>query len=94
MAGNDRSIKRAIYLSTAIMSAPRKLVTLGMFIIDEFSFLDAAGKPTGHTLSPQEGSTSRLARIRLLILLFLHFRLGEAVLIPTSAPASGKVSLP
>ena len=37
------------------MSEPRKLVTLGMFIIDEFSFLDAAGKPTaGHTLSPQE----------------------------------------
>jgi hypothetical protein len=43
------------------MSEPRKLVTLGMFIIDEFSFLDAAGEPTGRTLSPQEGSTPRFA---------------------------------
>ena len=73
------------------MSEPRKLVTLGMFIIDEFSFLDAAGKPTGRNLSAQEkSSTSRFARIRPLILLFLQFRLGEAVLIPTSAPASGE----
>lgn len=29
-------------------------VTLGMFIIDEFAFLDDHGQPTGRTLAPQE----------------------------------------
>ncbi|KAI0303136.1 Ribokinase-like protein [Russula brevipes] len=36
------------------MSGTRKFVSLGMFIIDEFAFLDAEGHPTGRTLSPQE----------------------------------------
>ncbi|KAI0254290.1 Ribokinase-like protein [Lactifluus subvellereus] len=36
------------------MSGTRNFVSLGMFIIDEFAFLDAAGKPTGRTLPPQE----------------------------------------
>ncbi|KAI0301807.1 Ribokinase-like protein [Multifurca ochricompacta] len=36
------------------MSGTRKFVSLGMFIIDEFTFLDVTGKPTGRTLSPQE----------------------------------------
>jgi hypothetical protein len=42
--------------STAIstMSTTRKFVSLGMFIIDEFAFADAAGKPNGRSLSPQE----------------------------------------
>jgi hypothetical protein len=31
----------------------RKFVSLGMFIIDEFAFADAAGKPDGRSLSPQ-----------------------------------------
>ena len=29
-------------------------VTLGMFIIDEFSFLDKEGLPTGRSIAPQE----------------------------------------
>jgi hypothetical protein len=29
-------------------------VTLGMFIIDEFSFLDEQGHPTGRSFPPQE----------------------------------------
>ncbi|KAH9007091.1 Ribokinase-like protein [Lactarius hatsudake] len=37
------------------MSGSRKFVSLGMFIIDEFAFLDHAGNPTGRALDPQEG---------------------------------------
>lgn len=51
------------------MSEARKLVTLGMFIIDEFAFLDTTGKPTGRTLSPQEEYTSRSCTRSPLILL-------------------------
>jgi hypothetical protein len=29
-------------------------VTLGMFIIDEFTFMDENGRPTGRSLAPQE----------------------------------------
>ena len=29
-------------------------VTLGMFIIDEFSFLDEQGRPIGRSFAPQE----------------------------------------
>ncbi len=59
------------------MSETRKLVTLGMFIIDEFAFLDAAGKQTGRTLSPQVEYTSRVARARSLILShFLLLQIG------------------
>ncbi|KAH9978057.1 Ribokinase-like protein [Lactifluus volemus] len=36
------------------MSGTKNFVSLGMFIIDEFAFLDAAGKPTGRILPPQE----------------------------------------
>ena len=42
--------------TTTTMSGSRKFVSLGMFIIDEFAFMDAAGKPTGRSLSPQGGS--------------------------------------
>lgn len=37
-----------------------QFVTLGMFIIDEFSFLDDDGNPTGKELAPQERLTARL----------------------------------
>ncbi|KAI0049586.1 Ribokinase-like protein [Auriscalpium vulgare] len=33
--------------------SPRAFVTLGMFIIDQFSFQDEHGQPTGRTLAPQ-----------------------------------------
>jgi hypothetical protein len=33
---------------------PPHFVTLGMFIIDEFSYMDGNGHPTGKTLPPQE----------------------------------------
>ena len=37
------------------MSLPddARFVTLGMFIIDEFSYADADGKPTGKTRTPE-----------------------------------------
>lgn len=38
------------------MSSPddtREFVSLGMFIIDEFTFVDDKGEPTGQTLPPQ-----------------------------------------
>ncbi len=38
------------------MSSPndtREFVSLGMFIIDEFTFVDEEGKPTVQTLPPQ-----------------------------------------
>jgi hypothetical protein len=50
MAGNDRHIT----LRPTTMSRSRKFASLGLFIIDEFAFTDAAGKPTGLSLSPQE----------------------------------------
>ncbi len=37
-------------------SEHRAFVSLGMFIIDEFSFADEDGKPTGKTLAPQVSS--------------------------------------
>jgi hypothetical protein len=49
------------FFPTSTMSAsqgsgetPVGFVTLGMFIIDEFSFSDDEGIPTGRTLAPQE----------------------------------------
>ncbi|KAI0002985.1 Ribokinase-like protein [Russula compacta] len=45
------------------MSGTRKFVSLGLFIIDEFAFMDAAGKPTGRTLSPQIGGGGTYANI-------------------------------
>ena len=42
-----------------IMESPRTFVTLGMFIIDDFLYLDAAGEPTGKTTPPQVRTTIR-----------------------------------
>lgn len=38
---------------SAASASSRKFVTLGMFIIDDFLYLDAAGEPTGKTTPPQ-----------------------------------------
>ena len=38
----------------AIIQDLRHLVTLGMFIIDEFSFMDENGRVTGQIRHPQE----------------------------------------
>ena len=35
------------------MASPKSFVTLGMFIIDEFLYMDENGLPTGRTLEPQ-----------------------------------------
>ncbi|KAN0139998.1 Ribokinase-like protein [Lactarius tabidus] len=45
------------------MSGPRKFVSLGMFIIDEFAFLDHVGNPTSRTLEPQIGGGGTYANI-------------------------------
>lgn len=37
----------------------RDFVSIGMFIIDEFSFADEDGKPTGKTMAPQVGTILR-----------------------------------
>lgn len=47
MSDTTRSVR-------STMSRSRKFVSLGLFIIDEFAFADAAGKPNGRSLSPQE----------------------------------------
>ncbi|KAI0721829.1 Ribokinase-like protein [Cerioporus squamosus] len=44
-------------------SKHRAFVSLGMFIIDEFSFADENGKPTGKTLPPQIGGGGTYASI-------------------------------
>ncbi|KAI0676919.1 Ribokinase-like protein [Trametes maxima] len=41
----------------------RDFVSLGMFIIDEFSFADENGNPTGRTLAPQIGGGGTYAAI-------------------------------
>jgi hypothetical protein len=76
------------------MSGTKNFVSLGMFIIDEFAFLDAAGKPTGRTLPPQEQFP--LPRLQTLVRLsyLLYFRLGEAELMPPLALAYGWFDLP
>lgn len=43
---------------------PISFATLGMFIIDDFSFMDADGRPTGRTVDPQE-CRSRPSSLRL-----------------------------
>lgn len=40
-----------------------RFVTFGMFIIDEFSFADEQGKPTGETMAPQIGGGGTYATI-------------------------------
>ncbi|KAI0356585.1 Ribokinase-like protein [Trametes cingulata] len=47
----------------ASRDAPRDFVSLGMFIIDEFSFADEDGNPTGKTLAPQIGGGGTYAAI-------------------------------
>ncbi|GJE84589.1 Ribokinase-like protein [Phanerochaete sordida] len=49
--------------STPVAPPRRHFVTLGMFIIDMFSFLDAQGAPTGKTLPPQIGGGGTYANI-------------------------------
>ena len=43
------------------MSAKPHFVTLGMFIIDEFSYLDEDGGPSGKSSGPQESLIPRSA---------------------------------
>lgn len=76
------------------MSETRNFVSLGMFIIDEFAFLDAAGKPTGRALSPQEQFYPFRSPDARRLSSLLYFRLGEAELMPTLALASGRFDLP
>ncbi|KAF9534408.1 Ribokinase-like protein [Crepidotus variabilis] len=45
------------------MDHRKTFVTLGMFIIDEFSFTDEQGNPTGRTLAPQIGGGGTYAAI-------------------------------
>ena len=41
-------------MATAAPAERRQFVTLGMFIIDEFAYLDEEGNPTGKTLPPPQ----------------------------------------
>ncbi|VDC06889.1 unnamed protein product [Peniophora sp. CBMAI 1063] len=45
------------------LSERRAVVTLGMFIIDEFSYTDAEGNPTGQTRKPEIGGGGTYAGI-------------------------------
>lgn len=58
----------------------RKFVSLGMFIIDEFAFADAAGKPNGRSLSPQESALihpcSYFVRRSTFFLFFFFLQIG------------------
>ncbi|KAI0824594.1 Ribokinase-like protein [Trametes gibbosa] len=47
----------------ALHRSPREFVSLGMFIIDEFSFADEHGNPTGKCLPPQIGGGGTYAAI-------------------------------
>ncbi|CAE6526876.1 unnamed protein product [Rhizoctonia solani] len=42
---------------------PKHFVSLGLFILDEFEFLDATGKPTGKTLPTQIGGGGTYAAV-------------------------------
>ncbi|KAI9001247.1 Ribokinase-like protein [Trametes punicea] len=48
---------------TSIHHASRDFVSLGMFIIDEFSFADENGDPTGKSLPPQIGGGGTYAAV-------------------------------
>ncbi|KAI0069038.1 Ribokinase-like protein [Artomyces pyxidatus] len=50
----------------------RQFVTLGMFIIDQFSFQDDNGSPTGQSLAPQIGGGGTYASIGARIWLPAH----------------------
>ena len=73
---------------TPSMSRSRKFVSLGLFIIDEFAFADAAGKPNGLSLSPQESVFSSPVHPRL-ICRPTYRSVAEALMLP-SALACGK----
>ena len=86
MTGNDRHTLCSTVTPT--MSRSRKFVSLGMFIIDEFAFADAAGKPTDLSLSPQESVFSSPAHPRLICRSTTRSAVGA--LMPPSALAYGK----
>lgn len=44
-------------------SMENSFVTLGLFIIDEFTFMDEDGRPTGRYLAPQIGGGGTYAAI-------------------------------
>ena len=76
------------------MSRSRKFVSLGLFIIDEFAFADATGKPTGRSLSSQERvflrSSSPFIPAHPAYLSFNSRSAAGELMLP-SAPAYGKV---
>ena len=88
ITGNDRHT-----LCCPTMSRSRKFVSLGLFIIDEFAFADAAGKPNGRSLSPQERVFSSFIIPRSSGLFVAHstFRLAVEALMQPLAPACGKL---
>ena len=51
------SIFGRVYSAPLAMSPHKSFVTLGMFIIDEFSFADENGVPTGFIMSSKERIT-------------------------------------
>lgn len=55
---------------------PRSLVTLGKFIIDEFTFEDEDGRPTGRTMDPQVRLNIQFQVSRVYPTSFVH-RLAE-----------------
>ena len=50
-----------------VTAGPPHFVTLGMFIIDEFSYLDDEGQPTGKTLAPQESQSVQQFQTSLIL---------------------------
>ena len=52
---------------------PISFATLGMFIIDDFSFMDADGRPTGRTVDPQECRSHFTASLWLIRNLFVDW---------------------
>ena len=80
------------HLSTMSTTRTRKFVSLGLFIIDEFAFADAAGKPTGRSLSPQgwvSFITPRPSTSGLFVASTFPRLAAEALMLPL-APACGK----
>jgi hypothetical protein len=76
------------------MSGTRNFVSLGMFIIDEFVFLDASGEPIARTLPPQEQFPPPPLRAFTRLSSLPYFRLEVAELMLTSALAYGMFDLP
>jgi len=55
---------------------PRSLVTLGKFIIDEFTFEDEDGRPTGRTMDPQVRLNIQFQVSKFILTSLVH-RLAE-----------------